>query len=274
MSDIYGDAPIKYLEQTPQRMRERIADLERQVAALKAELTTMEQLYGSEFNLNNNLIAVRAALTKFADVGREMVRITTTVRGEDEWGAIPKLWEMCLDERDALTEQVAALNGELETERMRLAACGVVAMADTPTSAVAARDMHPDYRSASCDDVARRVDECITLRDQVAALTKERDAWREDANISKASIDMLKGQREHQYDQLAALTKENERLKTVPMKYRRMAFNAQLQEENKALWERVETLEKALQTLLIERDGHYSTAAAWEAARAAMKEQP
>jgi len=71
-----------------------------------------------------------------------------------------------------------------------------------------------------------------------------------------------------------ALRKEVERLKTVPMKYRRMAFNAQLQEENRALWERVETLEKALQTLLIERDGHYSTAAAWEAARAAMKEQP
>lgn len=43
---------------------DRIADLERQVAALKVELAEMEQLYGSEFNLNNNLIAVRAALTK------------------------------------------------------------------------------------------------------------------------------------------------------------------------------------------------------------------
>jgi len=40
------------------------------------------------------------------------------------------------------------------------------------------------------------------------------------------------------------LRKEVERLKTVPMKYRRMAFNAQLQEENKALWERVEALER------------------------------
>ncbi len=43
------------------------SDLERQVAALKAELTTMEQLYGTEFNLNNKLIAVRAALTKERD---------------------------------------------------------------------------------------------------------------------------------------------------------------------------------------------------------------
>jgi GTP cyclohydrolase II len=30
--------------------------------------------------------------------------------------------------------------------------------------------MHPDYRSASCDDVARRVDECIALRAEVERL--------------------------------------------------------------------------------------------------------
>lgn len=53
---------------------------------------------------------------------------------------------------------------ELERERMRLAACGVVAMADTPESAVEAREMHPDYRSASCDDVARMVDALIEAR--------------------------------------------------------------------------------------------------------------
>ena len=51
-----------------------------------------------------------------------------------------------------------ALRSELERERMRLAACGVVALANTPESATKARDMHPDYRSASCDDVARMVD--------------------------------------------------------------------------------------------------------------------
>lgn len=59
------------------------------------------------------------------------------------------------------------LAAELERERMRNVACGVVAMADTPESAVQARDMHPDYQSASCNDVARRVDECITLRSEV-----------------------------------------------------------------------------------------------------------
>jgi hypothetical protein len=72
-------------------------------------------------------------------------------------------------------DDIATLRADLERERMRLVACGVVAMSDTPESAAKARDMHPDYRSASCDDVARRVDECIALRAQrdrlLAALT-------------------------------------------------------------------------------------------------------
>lgn len=62
------------------------------------------------------------------------------------------------------------LQVDLERERMRLFACGVVAMADTPDSAREARAMHPDYESASCDDVKRRVDECIELRARVAEL--------------------------------------------------------------------------------------------------------
>lgn len=47
----------------------------------------------------------------------------------------------------------AEIERELERERMRLAACGVVAMCDTPESASQARDMHPEYFSASCGDV-------------------------------------------------------------------------------------------------------------------------
>jgi hypothetical protein len=73
-----------------------------------------------------------------------------------------------IDGQSAPTDDVAQLRAELERERMRLAACGVVALADTPASAAQARDMHPDYRSASCDDVARRVDECIQLRAALA----------------------------------------------------------------------------------------------------------
>lgn len=73
----------------------------------------------------------------------------------------------------AASREIERLRAELDTERMRLAACGVVAMADTPESAAEARNMHPDYRSASCDDVARRVDECIRLRAQVEILSEQ-----------------------------------------------------------------------------------------------------
>lgn len=61
-------------------------------------------------------------------------------------------------------EHIRAQAAELESERMRLAACGVVALANTPESAAPARDMHPDYRSASCDEVARLVDREMALR--------------------------------------------------------------------------------------------------------------
>lgn len=81
-------------------------------------------------------------------------------------------------QRYALRTENADLRATLETERMRLVACGVVASADTPESAATARDMHPDYRSAALDDVIRRVDECITLR---ATLKQAREALAESA---------------------------------------------------------------------------------------------
>lgn len=59
---------------------------------------------------------------------------------------------------------------ELETERIRLAACGVVARADTEESAKQARTMEIKYHSASCDDVARMVDKYMTLRALVEEL--------------------------------------------------------------------------------------------------------
>lgn len=71
---------------------------------------------------------------------------------------------------DALRAEVRRLTEELETERIRLAACGVVALANTPESAAKAREMRPEYRSASCDDVARAVDREMDLRDELAEL--------------------------------------------------------------------------------------------------------
>lgn len=67
------------------------------------------------------------------------------------------------------------LRAELERERMRLAACGAVASANTPETAAEARKMHDDYRSASCDDVAAAVDREMRLRKENAALREALD---------------------------------------------------------------------------------------------------
>jgi hypothetical protein len=64
----------------------------------------------------------------------------------------------------ASSREVAELRTELERERIRLAVCGVVAKADTPESAKRARDMHPDYHSASLDDVISMVDALMDER--------------------------------------------------------------------------------------------------------------
>jgi chromosome segregation ATPase len=69
-----------------------------------------------------------------------------------------------LADNDSLRTTIDRLRDELEREQMRLAACGVVAMANTPDTAAKARDILPEYRSASCDDVARIVDENMKLR--------------------------------------------------------------------------------------------------------------
>jgi hypothetical protein len=64
------------------------------------------------------------------------------------------------------------LEKELETARMRLAACGVVALADTPLKAKVARTMNEEYMSASCNDVIRVVDNVIRMRDALNTIVK------------------------------------------------------------------------------------------------------
>jgi hypothetical protein len=66
------------------------------------------------------------------------------------------LYNLGVTHGQAGSREVAELRAELERERIRLAACGVVAKADTPESAKEARDMHPDYHSASDLRYSRR----------------------------------------------------------------------------------------------------------------------
>ena len=96
------------------------------------------------------------------------------IKSESEWdealsGDKEYILKAC-NAYPALTARVKELEEALEIERMRVAACGAVAMANTPEAAKKVRDMHPDYWSASVQDVANAVDREMELR---AALNKE-----------------------------------------------------------------------------------------------------
>ena len=103
------------------------------------------------------------------------------------WGSDTALMREAADALELADKRITELEAELERERMRLVACGVVAMADTPDNAKEARKMHPDYESAACSDVARRVDECIELRSKLAVA---REALRDIRNYATSEAYM------------------------------------------------------------------------------------
>lgn len=61
-------------------------------------------------------------------------------------------------------QDAADLQVELETERMRLAGCGVAALADTPKTVAERLTRESPYWSASYGDVCRMVDRLMELR--------------------------------------------------------------------------------------------------------------
>lgn len=69
-----------------------------------------------------------------------------------------------------LRATISLLETKLEIEQMRLVARSVVSLANTPESAAQARDMHPDYKSFACDDVARMVDREMEHRATISHL--------------------------------------------------------------------------------------------------------
>jgi hypothetical protein len=74
-----------------------------------------------------------------------------------------KVSEVLARKITALLAENEKLKAETEVYLMRLAACSTVANANTSESAVVARNMHPDYRCAAVDDVARTVDREMAL---------------------------------------------------------------------------------------------------------------
>jgi hypothetical protein len=95
------------------------------------------------------------------DMSIEAVRQDSYVLASD-YGAL-------LAERDAT---VAMLRNDLEYERIRLAAVGVVAMQNTPASVSERITRDNKYWSASYGDVCRSVDSEIALRADNARLRK------------------------------------------------------------------------------------------------------
>ncbi|WP_223528351.1 hypothetical protein [Pseudomonas sp. A-RE-23] len=68
---------------------------------------------------------------------------------------------------------ILALISDGERLRMQLVACGVVASSNTRETAERQRDMHPDYMSASCQEVIRAVDREMDLREERDQLRAE-----------------------------------------------------------------------------------------------------
>lgn len=132
------------------------------------------------------------------------------------WPTSPVTIKELLDRLEAAEKERDELRVELETERARLAACGVVALANTPDSAKRARDMRPEYWSASCGDVASLVDENIKLRAKIEAAEKS------DAE----SIAMYRKARDER-DELRAKIEQMERQE--PIAYMPLVTVAQLE---------------------------------------------
>ena len=82
----------------------------------------------------------------------------------------PDYYDVLVAENTQLRAAISLLEAKLEIEQMRLVACSVVSLANTPESAAQARNMHPDYRSFACDDVARMVDREIAQRATISRL--------------------------------------------------------------------------------------------------------
>ena len=92
---------------------------------------------------------------------------------------------------NAVKSDLAARDAELERERIRLAACGVVAMSNTPESAAKMRQMKDEYRSASLSDVERAVDAEMALRADLAARDAELAAMKAENSKLRSALEIV-----------------------------------------------------------------------------------
>lgn len=131
----------------------------------------------------------------------------------------------------ALIAELEFLHAEAERLRMQLAACGVVALANTPETAALNRSMHPDYMSASCQDVMRAVDREMTLRAEVEQLKAEAQAAPEDypnlLRINREAAAHAEAESDKLRDALQHIVKTCQRSRTSTRRLRWLEQRAQ-----------------------------------------------
>jgi len=87
--------------------------------------------------------------------------------------------------------EVARLGAAFERESMCHAACGVIAMANTRESLAKAREIHPDYYSASVQDCIRATEREISQRERAEKAERERDALSTEARKWESAFDAV-----------------------------------------------------------------------------------
>jgi hypothetical protein len=118
-----------------------------------------------------------------------------------------------------LNAEIAKLKDQLETERMRLAACGVAALSNTRVTAMnqGLRRDNP-YWSASYEDVRTAVKREMNHRESCEELSKAFERLTKDYDAQKKKISTLEGISEKYKSLHQALAKVKEKL-TMPMLY-------------------------------------------------------
>lgn len=119
-----------------------------------------------------NLLGRNARLSIALDIVRDILAddCEPTPITAEHWAPIHDQVQSVIRKRNELREEVERLRDELETERMRVVACGVIALSNTRESAERQRKMHQKYRCASVIDVERAVDREMDLREEVERL--------------------------------------------------------------------------------------------------------
>lgn len=174
------------------------------VNALPGLLDEIERLRRDGFDSRHpaaqNLLGRNARLSIALDIVRDILAddCEPTPITAEHWAPIHDQVQSVIRKRNELREEVERLRDELETERMRVVACGVIALSNTRESAERQRKMHQKYRCASVIDVERAVDREMDLYEEVERLRAALEVMPAPVTLEAAelAIDVFKAEEE------------------------------------------------------------------------------